>query len=93
MIELFQDLTAYVAAGENCQNLKKRGNRGPCGPICLFIDVIQHLLVEKLETQKGAHTLRQRLLIVRRCCGAMGSDFFGGFCHRRILRYPVLGGK
>ena len=93
MVEFLQDLTSHVATGENCQNLEKRGNGGSRRPICLFLDVVEHLLVEELETQERAHTLRQRLLIVRRCCGAVGSNFSGGFGHRRILRYPVLGGK
>jgi hypothetical protein len=50
-------------------------------------------MVEKLESQKRPHALRERLLIVRHAGGTSGSDFTCRFSHRPILRYLLLAGK
>ena len=93
LVQLLQNLAADIAARQNRQDFQKRGNRSPRGPISLFVAVVEHLLVEKLESQKRAHTLRQRLLVVGRASGRLSGYFFCGLCHPAILRYPVPGGK
>ena len=93
MVELLMYLTANIPSRQDRQDFEQSRYRRACGPVCFTLTVIKHLLVKKLESQKGTHALVERLLVKRVAHGNMGGDFARGFRHSRILRHPVEQGK
>ena len=56
-------LATNIAAGENSENFKQRGNSRARTPVGFLIVVVQHLLIQEFEAQECAHAFTERLLI------------------------------
>ena len=93
VIELLLYFAAYVAAGQNGEDLEQGRNRGTRRPGGVVLAVVEHLLVKELEPQKSTHTLAEGEFVEGLRSSSLGSDVSCGFRHRRILKDALLTGK
>lgn len=57
VVQLVEGFAADVTAGQNHENLKKRRNRGPSGPVVVSVAVVEHRVIEELKPEERPHTL------------------------------------
>jgi hypothetical protein len=93
VVEFLVYLAAQVAAGQYRQDIEQRRNCGSCGPAGFVLAVVQHLLIQELESQERTHALAERKLVKSGPGRCLGRDFSRGFRHRRILNDVLLAGK
>ncbi len=84
--DLFEHIRASVAPGGDGEDVDQARHRGPAAPLAGHLVVMQGLVIEKIQAQKGAHPLVQRLLENQGFgVGArvgLGTPFEGlGVCH------------
>ena len=90
MVQFLVNVAADVAAGQDCQHVEEAGDSRACRPVSFLLAIVEHLLVEKLQPQERAHTLRERLLIVSDGHGFVSRDMVGGLGHPDILRHAAM---
>ena len=93
VVQLVENLTSYVTARQNGENLEKCGNGRSCGPVVVALAVLEHWVVQKLKSQEGPHSLRKRLFIMGYARSGLSGDFSCGFNHPAILPLQALSGK